>query len=530
LEKEAAMRDKSLIFGLGLSLLLGLLAGPASAASGRQKQTLAEMAELDQKAMTAYRAGKHEEARTSLLDAVVLARENGLQRHDVTAKTYLHLGAVHVGLGEREKGLRYLAMALDLRPKIKLQKPMATRPLRSALNEAKRRKQELLGVPPEEVRPRNEARAAGKNKERDATATAGMTGQEAIYCPAPEGAPPRKELKLRCFAAPKLRAVRVFLHYRRPDEDYTALQMNREPKGWYSAAIPAADVTGSAMEYFVEAEGTGGKISGTHGDEQQPNVIAVRKGPAGSRLSLADIRMGDSALLSADGEESESRGDPDEEALAGDANDADAPDEELRASRDEEDEDVRPRGFRRTPGTLWVGFGMGTGYGAHLTRNLEHHPGRKVSPGFAGGGLLQMMPELGIQYDRKLSLSIQSRHQYIQPSGGADMAVTGKPPRTAHALLAHLFYELWAGKQLQFLGTATLGGGSGFRLKVKEDPSVMLASSDTIAGGPVVLGPGLVLGYAFSDRLMATTEARMLLGLGNFAAVLEGSLGVQYAF
>ena len=58
----------------------------------------------------------------------------------------------------------------------------------------------------------------------------------------------------------------------------------------------------------------------------------------------------------------------------------------------------------------------------------------------------------------------------------------------------------------------------------------MLDSSDTIAGGPVVLGPGLGLGYAFSDRLIATTEARMLLGLGNLAAVLEGSLGVQYAF
>ncbi len=515
-----------------LGLLLGLLAAPASAASSRQKQTLDEMLELDQKALAAYRSGQHEEARTSLLDAVVLARENGLQRHDVTARTYLHLGAVHIaGLGEREKGLRYLAMALDLRPKIKLQKPMATRNLRGAMGEAKRRKQELLGVPPEEERPRNEARAGGKHKERDATAAAG-NGQEAIYCPAPEGAPPRKELKLRCFAAPKLRAVRVFLHYRRPGEDYTALQMNREPKGWYSVAIPAADVTGSALEYFVEAEGSGGKISGTHGDEQQPNVIAVRKGPAGSRLSLADIRMGDSALLNGDGDESGSRGDADEEALAGDGGDADADaaDEELRASREDEEEVSRPRGFRRTPGTLWVGFGMGTGYGAHLTRDLEHHAGRKVSPGFAGGGLLQMMPELGIQYDRKLSLSIQSRHQYIRPSGGADMAVSGQPPRMAHALLAHLFYELWAGKQLQFLGTATLGGGSGFRLKVKEDPSVMLNSSDTIAGGPVVLGPGLGLGYAFSDRLIATTETRLLLGMGNVAAVLEGSLGVQYSF
>ena len=236
----------------------------------------------------------------------MLARENGLQRHDVTARTYLHLGAVHIaGLKEREKGLRYLAMALDLRPKIKLQKPMATRNLRGALGEAKRRKQELLGVPPEEERPRSEARAAARTRRRARRhRPPASNGQEAIYCPAPEGAPPRKELKLRCFAAPKLRAVRVFLHYRRPDEDYTALQMNREPKGWYSVAIPAADVTGSAMEYFVEAEGAGGKITGTHGDEQQPNVIAVRKGPAGGRVSLADIRMSDSALLSGNGERS----------------------------------------------------------------------------------------------------------------------------------------------------------------------------------------------------------------------------------
>ena len=271
----------------------------------------------------------------------MLARENGLQRHDVTARTYLHLGAVHVaGLGEREKGLRYLAMALDLRPKIKLQKPMATRDLRGALGEAKRRKQELLGVPPEEERPRNEARAGGKNKERgDRSRPPAMNGQEAIYCPAPEGAPPRKELKLRCFAAPKLRAVRVFLHYRRPDEDYTALQMNREPKGWYSAAIPAADVTGSAMEYFVEAEGAGGKITGTHGDEQQPNVIAVRKGPAGSRLSLADIRMGDSALLSGDGDESDRAATPTRRrwrATAATRRRRRHPDEELRASREDE--------------------------------------------------------------------------------------------------------------------------------------------------------------------------------------------------
>ena len=302
------LRVPSCVFIAGL--LLGLLAAPARAASGRAKQTLEEMAALDQKALAAYRAGQHEQARTDLLDAVVLARENGLQRHDVTARTYLHLGAVHIaGLKEREKGLRYLAMALDLRPKIKLQKPMATRDLRGALGEAKRRKQELLGVPPEEERPRSEARASGKNKEarETASAAAASNGQEAIYCPAPEGAPPRKELKLRCFAAPKVRAVRVFLHYRRPDEDYTALQMSREPKGWYSITIPAADVTGSAMEYFVEAEGAGGKITGTHGDEQQPNVIAVRKGPAGGRVSLADIRMSDSALLSGNGDES--RGD-----------------------------------------------------------------------------------------------------------------------------------------------------------------------------------------------------------------------------
>src|SRR4029453_10037665 len=98
---------------------------------------------------------------------------------------------------------------------------------------------------------------------------------------------------------------------------------------------------------------------------------------------------------------------------------------------------------------------------------------------------------------------------------GPDTTVMGPPPRMAHALLAHAMYDLWGGERLQFLGTATLGGGSGFRLKVPPDPAAQLPSSDTIAGGPLVLGPGVALFYNISEQIILTGESRLLLGMGN---------------
>jgi hypothetical protein len=185
---------------------------------------------------------------------------------------------------------------------------------------------------------------------------------------------------------------------------------------------------------------------------------------------------------------------------------------------------------RRARRSVWLGFGLGSGYGIHLTRNLDYNAARAVGPGFAFGGLLQLLPELGFQYDRRLSLSIQSRHQFIPQSGTVDPAVMGTPRKSAHALFARAYYLMWESGNWQFVGTATLGGGSGFRLKISPNPTEMLTSSDTISGGPIVTGPGGAFFYNFSKELIGVAELKMLFGFWNLASTLDLTVGVQYAF
>jgi hypothetical protein len=190
-----------------------------------------------------------------------------------------------------------------------------------------------------------------------------------------------------------------------------------------------------------------------------------------------------------------------------------------------------PAGARRaSAGYFWVGLGVGSAVGGTTRRGLEHHTNRVVKAGPLSAGLLHLQPEVGYQLSPGVAVSLQGRHQYIRPSGGPDTTVVGPPPRTAHAALLCLYYRIWQGESLALLGTAAVGGGSGFRLKVPPRPEVMLASSDTVAGGPFVAGPGLALHLALGDSIVVSPSVRVLVGAPNLAGVAEGTLGARYAF
>ena len=102
------------------------------------------------------------------------------------------------------------------------------------------------------------------------------------------------------------------------------------------------------------------------------------------------------------------------------------------------------------------------------------------------------------------------------------------PAKSAHALSAHFYYNLWEDIQAQLVTTATLGGGSAFRLKV--NPDAVLTASDTVSGGPVVLGPGMAFFYNLSSHVLIAAEVKLLIGMAKWAALLDGTLGVQYTF
>ena len=505
------------------SVALALFAlAAASLAGGQRRAVAADEATLDQivtlnkNALAAYKAHRHEEARGLLLDAEMVAETNGLLEDDMAASTYLHLGIVHLqGLNQRAKALRYFAQALQIRPTIKPTRDLGRANVLRALREAKRRQKQLLSTPApvvasvgvgkdKETAPEPEAAAPPVDEDVEEDEQA----YEPLDCPVPPVAPPREEMEVHCRANNDLRAERAFLFYRAAGKrDYTALRMAKDGKDGYSASVPARDMTGRALEFYVEAEEAEGHVTASHGEDRLPKVVTLRRGaPSAGRVALADLRAG-SALLTG--------GAPVDEALS------DRPSRRTSAP---------PGATRRAPGSFFLGLGVGSGMGAHMSRNLEHHLGKKVSTGLAFGGALHVLPEIGLQYDDRLALSLQSRHQYIRPSGGTDTAVMGQPPRSAHALFARLHYEVWGGDRTQLLTTATVGGGSGFRLKIAPSPQAGLASSDTITGGPLVVGPGFSLFVNFTDQVLLASEIRLLVGFDNLAAVAEGSLGLQYGF
>ena len=129
-------RGASVIALLG-GLLLALPEATAAAAPGEQA-AVDKMVSLNTTAITAHQAGDHQAARSRLLEAVVLGKSNGLDKHGIMARTYLHLGVVHIeGLKERDKGLRYMVMALTVRPDIEVTPSLATPAVAREFKQAK---------------------------------------------------------------------------------------------------------------------------------------------------------------------------------------------------------------------------------------------------------------------------------------------------------------------------------------------------------------------------------------------------------
>ena len=499
------------------ALVFITLGGENLASAAQDRSAIEQMVKLNNNALSAYKARRHEAARTLLLDAEMLAETNGLLNTDMAARTYMHLGLVYLnGLKQKEKALRYFAQAFQIRPKLTLTRSLATSNVRVALKEAQRRQKQLLGAssPPP-------APSTGKNKEPalaeaeapppppapSGPASPAEKGEVALDCPVPGEAPPAQEMEVRCQISPGARTERAFLFYRPAGhQEYNAVRMSRDGTAGYVATVPASNVSGRALEFYVEAEAAEGKVAATLGEETRPKVIALREGaPPAGQISMADGPTETPPALTRE-----------------------SGDEDLRVPAGRRGEGRRSA-VRRAPGTFFLGVAFGSALGAHGTRPLELHPGKRVSTGLSFGGV-HALPEIGIQYDERLAFSIQGRHQYIPPTEGPDTMMLGKPPSMAHAVLARVYYALGAGERAQFNTTLTVGGGSGFRLKVPPVPQAGLPSSDTISGGPLVFGPGLSLFLGLSESLVLASELRVLVGFDNLAGVAEGSLGLQYAF
>jgi hypothetical protein len=544
----------------GLVLILCLAAGGCASNDANSRRML----DLNREALTAFEAGKYPRARELLAEAVAVGKKHGLTKHSAMARTYLDLGAVYLAMNEREKGMRSLGLALRLEPDIQPSAAVATPPVKKALSRVRTELEKRRGqasaktqeqekekekeppappparrepiVPPHAVvkaTPAKPAKAPPPEKEKekapppepkpepvvakaappppsadDEEPDLPASVPQSLYCPTPDEAPPASEIALRCVPRPGVSFGRMVLYYRSAgSETFTEVPMVRSHKGWYSGLVPASAVVGKSLQYYVEAQTPGKKVATTNGQYDSPNLMSIREGAA---------RVGHGTLAAAHfKKDSPVTAEKEDDPL-------------LETEREREREVALTTDHRRRPGKLYLGAGIGSGYGWHQRRVLEFRTEQAVAAGFSGGGLLQLTPELGYQYDERYAFALQSRHQFIPEEGSGDTKA-GHPKGSAWAVLAHAYRFFGTGNGQVFV-TGTLGGGQGFRLVVPPHPDQGVTRNDTVRGGPIILGPGLGYAYHFVQHFAWVTEVRLLAGLPDLATLAEFSTGGQLSF
>jgi len=515
-----------LAFALIPLFALPAMAEEAPVEAVTEQEVLNTLVSLNKRAVSQLRAGHHAEAQKLLDEALVLADAHDLGAHDMAARTHVHLGVLALAQGKHDEGLQQFARAQQIRPDIKLTKQLATAKLQKEFEAARTATAAEAGGP---AAPAAEAEAetAGKLreelKEAKESSTAGRHARgepveepdlpvnvpQPLYCPTPMEGPPDSDVRLHCLTQADVRAKKIVLFYRPAAGDqYTPVRMSRTKKGWYSAVIPARQVTGRSLQFYFEARNESNRAVAANGKGDLPNIIVLKPG-------APPVGVGALAALSF----SEGKDEDGEE---------DTP-LQLK-SREDEAAAEESSLARRATGAFWAGLGVGSGYGWHLRRPLERHQGRQVTAGFSPVGLGHATLELGYQVSRRFSLSLQGRMQYLPASGSGDPEISKTPPEAAYALMLHGQYALAEVGDLQLLASLSAGYGSALRMVIAPAPQAGLITSDTVVAGPGVAGPGLGFAYNFTDKLAIALEARSLVGLPKVGVLLEATAGLQYAF
>ena len=313
--------------------------------------------------------------------------------HAIAARTHVHLAAVYMtGFNDRTKAIRQFVMALKNRPQHQdhaagrdrrfgrslrcgprpgRRRPSRERPRprprarrrqrqRRPQPRSKRRRPAVLRL----VRPqagRRGLRGAKKFADQEEPAPPARV-PEPFYCPLPDEVPPKEDILVRCVTQKQPRRATATVFYReKGSEDFTPLPMTRSPKGWLTATVPGAAVTGSAFQYYLEAKVPGSKEPLSIGSADGPNLMPIVDGaaPVNNRVLAALLEGKDTSTKTA--------------PMAEDK----APLEEINRQY-QIDEELR-KYHRRLPGSVFISFGGGawaqTYHGATaLDSHDTYHP------------------------------------------------------------------------------------------------------------------------------------------------------------
>jgi hypothetical protein len=545
---------------IALAGAVACLSVPA-VARAQNAPAVEKLIQMNKKALDDYETLEWDSAKRTLLQALVFGKKSNLETHPMMARTYVHLGAVYiVGFNDKQKGLQSFQRALEIDPTIRIAKAMSTPELEDVFSQASRGAGGGAGAdraaepPPDrggseaEPPPPSPSSSGGRRRrapimEAEPPPPKPVEEEDSepdlparinvLECPTKDETPPEKSVLIRCALAPNLPVTKLFLLYLEPgNDDFTPLQMEKTPKGWYAAKIPKKAVTGTSLRFYVEGRNDKGKAIVSNGRVDSPNVMLIREKEAAET----------------------------EKELGGgrrrkEENPLDEPDP------------TRPRSFlgridkskigldtRYGNRQWWFGFSIGSGYGFAPAGGLEalHELQSRYVSGIAWEGGAHLAPEIGYQLGPNFAISLEGRNQYIpQTSHFSQYAATG-----AQAVLLKL-YMYTRQSRGRFFANIAAGGGEGFRLIAspaqgcnapgitngvpcqnyfmdkgggpivdKDFPNF----KDTVRGGPGLAGVGGGFLYEISKSVSWVAEVNVLAGLPHFAAIADLNTGFQFNF
>ncbi len=483
-------------------------ASPAAAQSA--DDAVAKITQLNRDAVNAYQTKKFDDARKILKQALELAQTNGLEEHPITARTHIHMGIVIIGgFKQRDLGIKQFKKALEIEPTINLTKALVTPELTDAFNEAKARgktegKTEgktqpppdttnapppAPPPPPEPVAPPREAPAtppppAATEPPAPESSAPGLTHEQVAE--AKQGS----AISITVGVSPDLKFDKLVLAYR-PEgaAEFLGREMKAVAEGRYGAEIPPTATGGNLVAYYIEADDADGNAIASKGTVEAPLTIALSGGHAAAKKKP-----------------------------------------EREEASDEEQEAPEFRYFAAL--TLGTGFGWATGVG-DLNHDVSIDPA-----GMAWAKLGHIAPEFGYWLSSSLMLSLQLRYQFV--TGTTDVHSAGKVFHAADygfAAFAKATWR-WGDKKIHPFFSLAAGGGQirhvvtfGSKLIPADcGPNMNQTCVDTIAAGPILVGPGGGVTYDLTERFSLVAQANSVLGFPNFTFNIDIDLGVAMGF
>jgi len=513
------------VASMACTFVVGLALDDAWAAD--PKKSRARMVELNMQALHAYEMKDWQTARSLLLKALAEARVAGLEDNNMTARTYLHLGAVYwTGFHDRGAAIENFSTAKLIRPDIRLTPRIETVALEVVFDLATGEIQP--DAAPEPARPpatattQNQGGRSRLERDEDSGEPAlPSTISAPLMCTVSAVVPPYRSLTIRCALEASLRANVVRIHYRpRGVEVYQTLPMRRTAGGWHIVTLPGSLMgEGTLQVYFDARDGADNQVA-ANGRFDSPSVIAIRQRGAGAG--------------------------PDDD------------EDPMQRIRDQAESERYEAGLRRRrAGAIWLGIGAGLGWGYVPAGNLEWEREVRVSALATKTGMFHLLPELGYMWSDDFGLALQGRIELIRQEQAVYLhPVTGEPvslvtdlpnaPATmAPALFARAigYSDLSSGGNLRLSYSGDIGVGF-VRLPVKPDAKVeidpdtgepvpdyrrTIAKTDTRPIGILLLGASVGFVWHISRHFAIALDARALTGAPAWGVVLEGGLSAQLA-